>query len=124
MPGIAARIERWPIDRLIFYARNPRKNDAVVDRSIREFGSGRTTNSGTTIHNNSSVRRPTSRFRTLSAPRAGGRAQNRSCHESGGPPGRSEKTPAGEGGKQKTRQTESSDQEVPKRGAEALASHS
>ena len=31
----------WPIDRLIFYARNPRKNDAVVDRmcsSIREFG--------------------------------------------------------------------------------------
>src|SRR5260370_14211479 len=31
----------WPIDRLIFYARNPRKNDAAVDRmcgSIREFG--------------------------------------------------------------------------------------
>jgi DNA modification methylase len=31
----------WPIDRLIPYARNPRKNDAVVDRmaaSIREFG--------------------------------------------------------------------------------------
>jgi DNA modification methylase len=33
--------EVWPIDRLIFYARNPRKNDAAVDRmcgSIREFG--------------------------------------------------------------------------------------
>jgi ParB-like nuclease domain len=31
----------WPIDRLVLYARNPRKNDAVVDRmcsSIREFG--------------------------------------------------------------------------------------
>jgi ParB-like chromosome segregation protein Spo0J len=31
----------WPIDRLVFYARNPRKNDAAVDRmcaSIREFG--------------------------------------------------------------------------------------
>ena len=34
-------IHIWPIDRLILYARNPRKNDAVVDRmcsSIREFG--------------------------------------------------------------------------------------
>jgi ParB-like chromosome segregation protein Spo0J len=34
-------IQTWPIDRLILYARNPRKNDAVVDRmcsSIREFG--------------------------------------------------------------------------------------
>jgi DNA modification methylase len=34
-------IQSWPIDRLVFYARNPRKNDAVVDRmcsSIREFG--------------------------------------------------------------------------------------
>ena len=31
----------WPIDRLVFYARNPRKNDSAVDRmcaSIREFG--------------------------------------------------------------------------------------
>jgi hypothetical protein len=31
----------WLIDRLVFYARNPRKNDAAVDRmcgSIREFG--------------------------------------------------------------------------------------
>src|SRR5215468_4828377 len=31
----------WPIDRLVFYARNPRKNDAAIDRmcaSIREFG--------------------------------------------------------------------------------------
>src|SRR5450631_163621 len=35
------RMETWPIDRLIPYARNPRKNDAAVDRmcgSIREFG--------------------------------------------------------------------------------------
>jgi len=34
-------IQVWPIDKLIFYARNPRKNDAAVDRmcsSIREFG--------------------------------------------------------------------------------------
>src|ERR1700689_2963605 len=42
--SIAAKvdqIEMWPIDRLILYARNPRKNDAAVDRmcaSIREFG--------------------------------------------------------------------------------------
>ncbi len=31
----------WPVERLVFYARNPRKNDAAVDRmcsSIREFG--------------------------------------------------------------------------------------
>src|SRR5258706_12609796 len=37
----AQRIEVWPIDRLGEYARNPRKNDSVVDRmcaSIREFG--------------------------------------------------------------------------------------
>src|SRR5260370_11542908 len=37
----AQRIEQWPIDKLIFYARNPRKNDAAVDPmcgSIREFG--------------------------------------------------------------------------------------
>lgn len=34
-------IQTWPLDRLIPYARNPRKNDAVVDKmasSIREFG--------------------------------------------------------------------------------------
>jgi ParB-like chromosome segregation protein Spo0J len=34
-------IQIWSIDRLVFYARNPRKNDAAVDRmcsSIREFG--------------------------------------------------------------------------------------
>ena len=34
-------IELWPVDKLIFYARNPRKNDAAVGRmvaSIREFG--------------------------------------------------------------------------------------
>src|SRR6516162_3309523 len=35
------QIHIWPIDRLVLYARNRRKNDAVVDRmcsSIREFG--------------------------------------------------------------------------------------
>jgi DNA modification methylase len=35
------QIQIWPIDKFIFYARNPRKNDAAVDRmcgSIREFG--------------------------------------------------------------------------------------
>jgi hypothetical protein len=34
-------IQIWPIDRLVLYARSPRKNDAAVDRmrsSIREFG--------------------------------------------------------------------------------------
>jgi hypothetical protein len=34
-------IQTWSIDKLVFYARNPRKNDAAVDRmcgSIREFG--------------------------------------------------------------------------------------
>jgi DNA modification methylase len=34
-------IQTWPIDKLVVYARNPRKNDAAVDRmcdSIREFG--------------------------------------------------------------------------------------
>src|SRR6266853_655972 len=38
---MAKHIEHWPIDKLVFYARNPRKNDAAVDRmcsSIREFG--------------------------------------------------------------------------------------
>ena len=37
----APQIELWPIERLVFYVRNPRKNDAVVDRmcaSIREYG--------------------------------------------------------------------------------------
>src|SRR5215467_13051910 len=37
----AVEIQSWPIDRLVFYARNPRKNDAAIDRmcgSIREFG--------------------------------------------------------------------------------------
>jgi len=37
----AVEIQIWPIERLVFYARNPRKNDAAVDRmcsSIREFG--------------------------------------------------------------------------------------
>jgi hypothetical protein len=35
------RIELWPIERLVEYPRNPRKNDAAVDRmcaSIQEFG--------------------------------------------------------------------------------------
>jgi DNA modification methylase len=35
------QIQSWPIDRLIFYARNPRLNDSAVDRmcsSIREWG--------------------------------------------------------------------------------------
>ena len=39
--AVAESIQQWPIDKLIFYARNPRKNDAAVDRmcgSIREFG--------------------------------------------------------------------------------------
>jgi hypothetical protein len=37
----AQDVELWPIDRLVEYARNPRKNDKAVDRmcsSIREFG--------------------------------------------------------------------------------------
>ena len=35
------QIQIWPVDRLVFYARNPRKNDAAVARmcsSIHEFG--------------------------------------------------------------------------------------
>ena len=39
--AVAHCIEYWPIDKLVFYVRNPRKNDAAVDRmcsSIREFG--------------------------------------------------------------------------------------
>jgi hypothetical protein len=41
MNEIRMEIQTWPIDRLVAYARNPRKNDAAVDRmcgSIREFG--------------------------------------------------------------------------------------
>ena len=37
----AQTVELWPIDRFVPYARNPRKNDAAVDRtaaSIQEFG--------------------------------------------------------------------------------------
>jgi hypothetical protein len=40
-PKTANQIENWPIDRLVEYPRNPRKNDSAVDRmcgSIREFG--------------------------------------------------------------------------------------
>src|SRR5271167_1095908 len=40
-PPIESSVQIWPIEKLVFYARNPRKNDAVVDRmcaSIREFG--------------------------------------------------------------------------------------
>ncbi len=36
-----AQLEHWPISRLVFYARNPRKNDHAVDAvaaAIREFG--------------------------------------------------------------------------------------
>jgi len=35
------KVESWPIDKLIPYARNPRKNDAQVERmvsAIKEFG--------------------------------------------------------------------------------------
>src|ERR1700682_4075214 len=35
------QIQTWPNNRLVFYARTPRKNDSAVDRmcaSIREFG--------------------------------------------------------------------------------------
>jgi ParB-like chromosome segregation protein Spo0J len=38
---VSMEIQTWSIDKLVFYARNPRKNDAAVDRmcgSIREFG--------------------------------------------------------------------------------------
>ena len=41
IPAVSINMETWPIDRLIPYARNPRKNDTAVDRmcsSIREFG--------------------------------------------------------------------------------------
>ena len=37
----STEIQFWPIDKFVFYARNPRKNDPAVDRmcaSIREFG--------------------------------------------------------------------------------------
>jgi ParB-like chromosome segregation protein Spo0J len=37
----ATSIEVWPIERLVEYTRNPRKNDSAVDRmcgSIHEFG--------------------------------------------------------------------------------------
>jgi hypothetical protein len=28
------QIQTWPFDRLVFHARNPRKNDAAVDRTV------------------------------------------------------------------------------------------
>src|SRR5450432_3087154 len=40
-PSTEQQIETWPIERLVDYARNPRKNNGAVDRmcgSIREFG--------------------------------------------------------------------------------------
>src|ERR1035437_2808708 len=40
-PPLQMEIQSWPTDKFVFYARNPRKNDAAVDRmcsSIREFG--------------------------------------------------------------------------------------
>jgi hypothetical protein len=39
--SVIEKIEQWEIDRLIPYARNPRKNDHAVDKiasAIREFG--------------------------------------------------------------------------------------
>ncbi len=41
MTSPSPSIEQWPIERLVEYPRNPRKNDGAVDRmcgSIREFG--------------------------------------------------------------------------------------
>src|SRR5712671_5133421 len=41
MQPVIQSIELWPIERLVEYVRNPRKNDAAVDRmcaSIREYG--------------------------------------------------------------------------------------
>ena len=41
MPPDRLAMEHWPIARLIPYARNPRRNDHVVDRmaaAIAEFG--------------------------------------------------------------------------------------
>src|ERR1700758_5186222 len=41
IPAHPLQIQIWRIERLVFYVRNPRKNDAAVDRmvaSIREFG--------------------------------------------------------------------------------------
>src|ERR1700684_758514 len=38
---ISMEIQIWPLDKLVFYARNPRRNDAAVDLmcgSIRELG--------------------------------------------------------------------------------------
>jgi hypothetical protein len=38
---LSQEIQIWSIDRLVFYAHNPRKHDAAVDRmcaSMREFG--------------------------------------------------------------------------------------
>src|SRR6202011_1956410 len=40
-PPMTQQIELWPIDKLVAYANNPRKNDAAVDcmaASIQEFG--------------------------------------------------------------------------------------
>jgi len=40
-PSSLIQIENWPIDRLVPYARNPRRNDQAVERmcaSLREFG--------------------------------------------------------------------------------------
>ena len=39
--ALTQSIASWPIERLVEYVRNPRKNDVAVDRmcgSIREFG--------------------------------------------------------------------------------------
>ena len=33
---VAAGIEQWPIERLVAYSRNPRKNDGAVDRMLSQ----------------------------------------------------------------------------------------
>jgi hypothetical protein len=40
-PAAAQNVELWPVERLVPYANNPRRNDAAVDQmiaSIQEFG--------------------------------------------------------------------------------------
>ncbi len=42
-----SKIQTWPIDQLIFYARNPRKNDSAVDRIMQQYPGIRFQNPGT-----------------------------------------------------------------------------
>ena len=39
-------VQRWPIDRLVEYRRNPRKNDAIVDKMCGAIRSRRRASSG------------------------------------------------------------------------------